>query len=290
MLQWTPQAQFAGYYVAKEKGIFREHGLEVEIIGGGPDRDAIRHLEEGKTDFAVAWLTSALISLDRGVPLVHIAQVINSSHLAIAAWKDRDIADIGDLNGRRVAIWEGSPRHPFTAFFKSRSIEPVIVPQYSTVNLFLLKGVDALSVMDYNEYHKLYQSGIEESEIRLFRLKDFQVDFPEDGIYCLRGMREAEPETCRSLAAAVLAGWRYAARNQDEAVDLVMKRVRETNLPTNRAHMRYMLRTIVPSVIPEEGASWKAGVLAQEAYGEATRWLLDLKQIRKVIPHEEFTR
>src|SRR5262245_59939903 len=51
MLQWIPQSQFAGYYVASEKGIFREHGLEVEIISGGPDLDPIRHLEEGKADF-----------------------------------------------------------------------------------------------------------------------------------------------------------------------------------------------------------------------------------------------
>ena len=152
-----------------------------------------------------------------GATQVHLSQVVNSSHLAIAAWKERGIFDVRDLDRRRVTVWEGAPRHPFTAFFKSQSIRPSILPQYSTVNLFLLKGVDALSVMDYNEYHVLYQSGIDESEIRLFRLKDFQVDFPEDGVYCLRRMHDAEPESeyfrnrlalCRrQLAGLAWDGW-----------------------------------------------------------------------------------
>jgi NitT/TauT family transport system substrate-binding protein len=288
MLQWTPQSQFAGYYVAREKGMFRERGLDVEIIRGGPDRDPVRNLEEGKTDFAVIWLVSALVAADRGLPIVHTAQLINSSHLSLVAWKEKGIYDVKHLQGRKVAVWEGALRHPFTALFRSRSIEPVVVPQYSTINLFLLKGVDALSVMDYNEYHRLYQAGIDESELSRFRLKDLDVDFPEDGLYCLRRLRDADPDTCRSLAAAVLAGWEYAAKHEEEALGIVMKEVSDANLPTNRAHMRHMLRTVIPTIIPAEGATWKAGVLSREAYERAARKLLDLGEIRRIVPHDEF--
>ena len=122
MLLWTHQSQFAGYYVAKEEGLFRERGLEVEILRGGPDRDPVAYLEEGKTDFAILWLTSALTAMDRGAPLAHVAQIFNTSNLAIVGWKERGVETIHDLHGRSVTVWEDPFRPAFSAFFKSQKI------------------------------------------------------------------------------------------------------------------------------------------------------------------------
>jgi NitT/TauT family transport system substrate-binding protein len=288
MMQWTAQAQFAGYYVAKAKGLFARRGLDVEIIPGGPDRDPVARLGEGKTDFIVLWLASAIVAADAGTPLAHVGQMINSSHLSLVAWKEKGIRDLRDLHGRRVAVWGGVFRDPFTALFKAQGIEPRIITQYATVNLFALRGVDAAAVMDYNEYHVLYQSGIDESELRRFPLKEHGIDFPEDGLYCLRETHRARPETSRSLVAASLEGWRYAAEHQEEALDMVMAEVRAANLPTNRAHMRHMLRVLIPSIIPAGNAAWKAGVLAPDAYERTARWLLDLGEIRRLIPFADF--
>lgn len=290
MLLWTPQSQFAGYYVAKEKGLYRERGLEVQILRGGPQLDPAKSLSEGKADFAILWLTSALSAIDQGVPLAHVAQIFNASHLAIVGWKERGVHTIQDLHARRVSVWEEPLRHAYSASFKTKSIEPKIVPQYYSVNLFLLGGVDACSVMKYNEYHAIYQSGVDESRLSVFPLKEHGIDFPEDGIYCLRATREQRPQVCKALAEASLAGWRYAAEHPEEAVDIVMKHVDEAKLPTNRVHMRWMLRVVLPSVFPEGGAGWTPGQLSRRGYAQTTKWLVELGAVKSTPGYEEFLK
>jgi len=295
MLLWTPQAQFAGCLVAVEKGFFRKRGLDVEIIPGGPDRDPVEYLlkekPEEKADLAILWLTMALGALDEGVPLAHVAQVFNRSHLAMVGWKDRGVRTIQDLQDRRVSVWGGSFRPAFDAFFRSQGVKPKkIITQYSTVNLFLRRGIDGCSVMDYNEYHVLYQCGVDPSQISHFSLRNHGANFPEDGIYCLRSYREAHPGTCRAVKEANLEGWKYASEHPEEALDIVMARIREARLPTNRMHMRWMLRAVLPSIFPEDGTSWKPGILSRKQYEETRKWLLRLEVIRRAPTYEEFLR
>jgi len=177
-----------------------------------------------------------------------------------------------------------------SAFFKSKKLSPAIVPQYYTVNLFLRRGVDACTVMYYNEYHVLYQSGIDASQLSTFFLRDHGIDFPEDGIYCLRATRDRSPETCRALREATLEGWKYASEHPDETLDVVMKHVNEAKLPTNRTHMQWMLTAVLSSVFPAKESAWKPGGLSQTSYEQATRWLLELGQLKAAPTYEEFTR
>jgi NitT/TauT family transport system substrate-binding protein len=293
-LLWTPQSQFAGYYLAADRGIYARHGLQVEILPGGPGLDPVARLAAGEADFAILWLTSALAARDRGVPLSHLAQVFATSNLEILAWKDRGLTRIRDLDGRRMSLW-GEPFRPaYSAFFRSQGISPVLVPQHYTVNLFLRRGVDACSVMGYNERHAVFQAGIDEAELVRFSLRDHGIDIPEDGLYCREETRRARPEACRALAAASLEGWRLAREHPEEALDSVMRRVDEARLPTNRTHMRYMLSVVLGSVFPATGAAGKAapapGVLSEESYRSAARWMVDLGLIGKAPSHTEFVR
>jgi NitT/TauT family transport system substrate-binding protein len=289
MLLWRSQSQFAGYYLAKDKGIYSRRGLEVEILRGGPDRNPLEALQKGEVDISVLWLATALSAADRGVPITHLAQVFGGSNLEIVAWKEKGLNRLQDLDGRRVSLW-GEPFRPaFTALFKSQGVSPVVVPQHYTVNLFLRRGVDACSVMHYNEYHMLFQAGVDESELARFPLKD-HVEFPEDGLYCLRSTREARPDDCRAFVEATMEGWKYAADHPKEALDSVMVRVDAAKLPTNRTHMQWMLKTVLESVFPSSKEGWTPGVLSRESYAAAVRSLKDLGVIKGAPAYEEFVR
>ena len=295
---WLPQAQFAGYYLASEKGFYARRGLDVEVLRGGPEHDVVKELESGKADFAVVWLAQALFAIDRGVPLSHAAQVFQTSNLEIVAWRRKGVETLRDLDGRRVSLWGDSLRPPFEAFFRSQNLKPVIVPQHATVNLFLLGGVDACSVMEYNEVDSIHLAGVDAAELVRFPLRSHGVDFPEDGIYCLRRTREARPHVAKALAEASLEGWRYAAEHVEEALDCVMKRTREANLPINRVHMRWMLRVVLESVFPkdpaaparESGARGAPGTLSRASYDETVRRLLELGALKRAPSYEELTR
>ncbi|MBN1268414.1 MAG: ABC transporter substrate-binding protein [Kiritimatiellae bacterium] len=290
LLQWTPQSQFAGCYVAMDKGIYRKHGLDVAVLRGGPDRDSVAALLNGEAEFATLWLTAALLARDRAVPLVHLGQVVNRSNLALVAWKDRGISTMKDLDGRKVAIWEGQFRPAYLTYFKARNVAPVIIPQYYSINIFLRRGVDACSVMYYNEYDMVYQAGVEPDELTTFFLSDLEFPLPEDGLYCLEAMQKERPDACRALAAATMEGWRYAAEHPEEALDIVMKYVREAHVPTNRLHMKWMLDKILASVFPSAEDDWRPGVLSESAYTRTAVIMRDAGMIGAVPPFESFSR
>src|SRR6266550_8307751 len=78
-LQWFTQAQFAGYLAAVDQGIYKKHGLDVEILEGGVDIVPQTVLAQGNADFAIAWVPKALASREQGANITDIAQIFQRS-------------------------------------------------------------------------------------------------------------------------------------------------------------------------------------------------------------------
>lgn len=288
-LQWLPQSQFAGYYVAQDQGFYRKRGLEVTIVHGGPELDSLGFLADGSTDFATTFLTAALRRRDAGLPLINIAQIVHRSTAMLISRKNNGIASLRDLDGKRISLWKGDLGVPYEAVLASHGISPGRrFDQNYSVNLFLHGGVDACSAMYYNEYDMLYQAGLDEDDLLTFPLRDFGADIPEDGIYCLESTWNRHPEQCRAFVEATLEGWRYARLHPDEALESVMKRVSGARLPTNRSHMKWMLAKILAVVIPAPTDQWKIGELSGNDYARATGLMKRQGLIREAPPLERF--
>lgn len=285
---WSPQSQFAGYYVAFEKGLYRNRGLDVTVLKGGPDVDALSYLADGKADIATMFLTGALARRDQGMPLVHLGQVVNQCSQLLVAWKNQGIRTLPDLKGRKVSVWGGNFRPAYLALFKGAGVEPAITDQYYSVNLFLLHGVTACAAMYYNEYHVLYQCGVDADELTTFALKDYGLGFPEDGLYCTAETLRQHPEACRAFAEASLEGWRYAAEHPQEALDIVMHYVEAEHVPTNRLHMQWMLEKILPTIVPGPNDAWRLGELARGDYEKAAALMKEYGLIASAPSFEAF--
>jgi NitT/TauT family transport system substrate-binding protein len=285
--QWTPQSQFAGYYMAGEKGFYRQRGLDVRILDGGPDKEPFAWLASGKADFATSFLTGAVAARDRGIPVVLASQVVNRSNLMLIAWRRDGITRVEDLQGHKINLWEDT-KLGFLLFLKAHRVEPKILPQYYSVNLFLARGVSACAGMYYNEFHRIYQAGVDPGELTCFSLQDYGYGFPEDGIYCLEKTPAVQPRIRRAFAEASLEGWRYAAQHPDETLDVVMRRVRDAHAPTNRAHMKWMLEKILASIFPGPKDSWKVGELSREDYARTVDTMRTLGFISRPRPYNEF--
>jgi ABC-type nitrate/sulfonate/bicarbonate transport systems, periplasmic components len=241
VLQWQPQAQFAGYYVAQAKGFYREAGVDLNIISGGPDVVASRLLTSGQAQFATMFLATGMERRAEGLPLVNLAQLVQRSALMLFVHAGSNIHEPKDLDGKRVGLWDNEFQLQPRALFQRLGVHPVIVPQSNTLSLFLRGGVDAASGMWYNEYHTLLASGLDPEDLRVFFYRDMDLNFPEDGLYTLEKTLAADPALCRAVAQASLRGWEYAFAHPEEALDVVQTRQREAHLPTNRAHQRFML-------------------------------------------------
>lgn len=285
-LHWYPQAQFAGYLTARDRGFFAEAGLKnVRIEWAMDGSRPLERLAKGKTDFCTSWLSDAIVQRAAGTPVVLIAQIIQHSTMMLIARADSGIDKPVDMTGRRVGLWGGAFDVPPTAFFRKYNVRPIVVPQSNSMVPFLRGAVDVASAMRYNEYHELLEAGLRPEELKVFLLADHGIDFPEDGLFCTQTTRQNRPEVCAAMVRAVDRGWTHALSHEDETLELVMKYCRKAHVKTNRNHQRWMFRAMGRIIDTGSRAD-----LSKKVYGGVTGILLSEGLIQKVPTFDEFYR
>ena len=262
---WSPQAQFAGYYVALEKGIYAQHGIDLTILKGGPGQSPVQALQNGTADFAILWLTTALQHRAAGMELVNLAQYVQRSSMMLIAKKSSGIRTLADMNGKKVGLWGGDLSIPPRILFAQQGIKVHEVAQSQTVNLFLRGGIDVTSAMWYNEYHTILNSGVDQEELNVVFLQEQGMNFPEDGMYAMEKTVHNDPALTAAFVEASLAGWRYAFAHPKEALDIVIRYMREAQVPANRTHQQWMLDRMQDLVMPA-ASQGRAGLLNRQDY------------------------
>lgn len=286
-LQWLPQSQFAGYYMASEQGFYRAAGLDVKLLHAGPGPSSLDFLEKEKADFCTMFLGDAIVYAREPVALAQVAQFAQRSSLMLVGWKDMGIETPADLDGKRISYWPGTFSIAFTAFFRQHGIQPQVLPQHHSVNLFLHRGVAACAAMVYNEYHRIYQAGHDYEQLTLFLMRDYGLGFPEDGMYTRAETAVRHPEVCRALRQATLKGWEYARLHPQEAIDAVLRASRVEGVPVNRPHSRWMLEHVLASVFPPE-EDVVPGRLELHQYQETVQALVEAGVIDDAPPFGVF--
>jgi len=284
---WSPQAQFAGYYAAKEKGFYKERGMDVEFLPSGPAVSAPQALADGRADFAVLWLSQALQNRSKGIDLVNIGQMVQRSGLMFVARKSGGIIEPEDLDGKKVSLWDGDLRIQGDAFIKKYGLDVTKIRQSYTVNLFLAGGVDAVMAMWYNEYHTILNSGLDPEELSVFFFKDHGLNVPEDGIYALGETYRKDPALAKAFVEASVKGWIYAFDNPEEVVDIVLKVMRADNIPANREHQKWMLNCVEP-LMAAPGGRDRIGSLSPEDYAVVSGMFKENGLIDSIPEFESF--
>jgi NitT/TauT family transport system substrate-binding protein len=233
-LKWLADAQSAGFYVAQAKGFYRQAGLDVTILPGGPDITPSAVLAAGKADVAVDWMPSALAARDKGAPIVNIAQMFQHSGLQLVCRRDSGIRRPADFKGKRLGVWFAGNEYPFLAWMAKLGLrtdgpnpDVTVLRQGAGVELLTGKQADCISTMTYNEYGQLLDAGMKPSQLVVFRYDDQGVAALEDGLYVLQPAL-ADPAKLERLARflrASVAGWRYAVApaHQAETVAIVLR-------------------------------------------------------------------
>jgi NitT/TauT family transport system substrate-binding protein len=287
--QWIPQAQFAGYMVALDKGFYREAGLDLNLMVGGPQKPAFVALESGEATFCTDWLSSGIEKRASEAPIVNLAQISQRSALMLIANKKSGIEQPQNLNDKKVGLWQGQFYIQPKAFFDKYGLKVKTIPNYSSVSLFLKGGVDAMSAMWYNEYHTIINSGLNPDDLSVFFFSKLGLNFPEDGIYCMEKTLREHPKMCEAFVQASIKGWLYAFENQDEALNIVMKHAKAAHTGTNKAHQRWMLTCMKELILPEGGAGIM-GKLNLADYALVCDILRDSRLIQKPPKYDDFFR
>jgi NitT/TauT family transport system substrate-binding protein len=230
-LKWVTQGQFAGYYVAKDKGFYEEAGLDVEIKPGGPDVAPPQVIAGGGADVVVDWMPSALATREKGLPLVNIAQPFKRSGMMLTCRKETGITKPEDFKGKTLGVWFGGNEYPFLSWMNHLGLKTdggpdgvTVLKQGFNVDPLIQKQADCISTMTYNEYWQVIDAGIPADQLVTFKYEDEKVATLEDGLYVLQKSLD-DPKMVEKLAKFVKAsmkGWEYARANPDEAATIVL--------------------------------------------------------------------
>ncbi len=280
-LKWVTQAQFAGYFVAKDKGFYQDAGLDVTVKPGGPDINPSQVIAGGGADVVVDWLPSALATREKGVPLVNIGQIFQKSAMMLTCRKDSGIVKPTDFKGHTLGVWFSGNEYPFLSWmaklgFSTSGANPdvTVLKQGFNVDPLLQKQAACISTMTYNEYWQVIEAGMPASELTVFKYQDQGVATLEDGLYTLEKTL-ADPKAVEKLARFLKAsekGWDYAAAHQAEAVDIVL--ANDTTGAQTKEHQTTMMQEVAKLL---EGSKKGTGYLDPAAFDRTVDILLSTK-------------
>lgn len=219
-LKWLHQFQFAGYYVALEKGFYRDAGIDVEIRPGGPGIDAMVDVASGKADFGVC-MTGVLLPRPEQPKVVVLGVIFQHSAANILVPSRARINAVPELRGRRLMDASGSD--DLAAMLKQQGVDYAALPRVEHTGnpLDLVAGkADAMVSYVTNEPFILEQNRV---PYRSFTPRTFGFDFYGDNLCTTEALSRRKPAMVQAFLAASLKGWEYALANKQEAVDIILR-------------------------------------------------------------------
>ncbi|MER3554521.1 MAG: myristoyl transferase [Meiothermus sp.] len=237
-LKWFPQAQFAGYFVAKERGFFKAQGLDVTLLPAG-DQSPIQVVVSGAADFGTTWIADLLTAREKGLPVVHLAQMFQKSGFTLVSLKSSGIKDLCAIKGKKVGVWPAGNEYPAVALFRKCGLTSSLDAKASNPDvqavsypfdpaLVFPDKVDLVSAMTYNEVDQIAGLGYDSSKVDVFPLADQGINLLEDLIFTsekvladknFKGSGMSGREIAARLIKASIQGWDWAVKNQAETVE-----------------------------------------------------------------------
>ena len=264
-LKWVPQAQFAGYYVAKDKGYYKDAGLDVTIKPGGPDIAPEQVLAGGGADVVVDWMPGALAARERGVPMVNIAQPFKRSGMEMTCRAETGIKTPADLKGHTLGVWFSGNEWPFFNWMNKLGFKTDASPggvkvlkQNFNVDPLLQKQADCISTMTYNEYWQVIDAGYKPDQLVVFKYEDQGVATLEDGLYVMEDKLKdpAFVDKMAKFVKASMKGWEFARAHPADAVKIVLDN--DTSGAQTEHHQTQMMGEINKLVDNSDGRLDKA--------------------------------
>ncbi len=219
-LKWTHQFQFAGLYAALAQGYYRDAGIDLRILEGGPEVDPVGVVTAGGAEFGIG-NSSLVIDRTAGAPILVVAPIFQHSPFVILTRTEAGLDGPRDLVGRRLALEAHSAE--VEAYLKTSGVPPgsiTVVPHTGNAVGLFAEGVDAISAYTTTEPFDLLVAGV---PFQMWSPREIGIDFYGDTLFVDARFAAARPETVRAVREATLRGWAYALRHTGEIIELIQR-------------------------------------------------------------------
>lgn len=288
--QWTPQSQFAGYYLALEKGFYAEEGLDVEIIHTGINSTKTPQdlLLDGTAQLAGMQLIQAAVARADGAPVVNVMQLTQRSGLSCVS--RTPISKPEDLDGLKVGRWKGGYSEFCDIMECYKGIKVNWIPFINGINLYIFGAVDATLCYNYSELIALKLAVGDIPEDHIISFADFGYNCPEDGLYTTDACYASEKPAIDKFVKASKRGWDYVREHKEEALDIVMAYCEKNHIVTNRAHQMLMLDAYLSLQVNPQTGKADYSPVPRHIFGEMEEALLNTGYITRNVNYNEIIK
>ena len=284
ILDYVPNTNHTGFYVAQDKGYFKEQGLDVRIIEPG-DNSVTTLLAAGKGDFGISFqedVTYAL-TMDEPMPIKAVAAIVQHNTSGFASIKDKNITSPEDFEGKTYAGW-GSPS-------EESVIEAVMKADggdFSKTKITVSdgSGYELLkSKVDYMWFFRAWDGIAAERagmDLNYFEVRDFdeRLDYYTPVIIASDDKIKKDPETVSKFLAASKQGYEYCIENPDESAEILHKSADTYDLEMLKESQRYLADKYI-----DDARSW--GVMKDDVWDNYTEFMIENKLIKKKIKAQD---
>jgi len=267
-LQWTPQAQFAGYFAADAQGYYEAEGLTVEMVAGSPTiaPHTVGSAPDGP-EFTISWVPKVLEAREQGSDLVDIAQVFQRSGTLSVTWKDSGITDPCGYAGKKVGVWDFGNEYEVTAAALACGLSPGLeaggdpaatyqkVIQNFDMVAFLNREIDVAEAMIYNEYAQVLEATNPESgalyqpdDLNVIDYNNFRSAMLQDAIFVRKAWLDEgnNRDVAVRFLRASFRGWIHCRDNQEDCIQYTT----DAGSQLGAGHQRWMMNEINPLIWP----------------------------------------
>jgi len=254
-LQWFPQAQFAGYFAAKDQGFYADEGLDVTILPGAVEIVPATVVAGGQAEFGISWVPRMLAPRESGADPVVIGQVFQRSPTLQVSFKDKNITAPEQLKGKKVGSWGFGNEAELYAGLRKAGLDPdnpsdvSIVAQQFDMVAFVAGEIDAAQAMIYNEYAQVLETKnpatgqlFTADDLNVISWQDYGTSMLQDAIFASEAWlgQAGNEDTAVKFLKASFKGWIYCRDNPEPCVDIVLKS--DAKLP--KGHQTWQLNEV----------------------------------------------
>lgn len=290
MPQWTPQAQFAGFYMAQEMGFYAQEGLDVEIrhIKANSTESILTQLVSGKVQIAGQQLLQSIIARSDGQKILNVMQITQKSGLWCVS--HTPVSKPEDLQGMKIGKWKSGYSEFCDILETYNNLHINWVPFINGINLYVYGAVDATLCYSFSEYIALQLAIGDIPDNQVLKFSDFGYECPEDGLYVTEEYYARNKDAVDKFVRASKKGWEYARTHKKQTLEVVMRICSENHIVTNRAMQEMMLDNYISLQTNPATGKIDFAPVTEPVYNDVTRALLETGYIVNKPEYKEVIR
>jgi NitT/TauT family transport system substrate-binding protein len=227
-LNWTPQTENAGFFVALWNGYYEQEGLDVSLELPTSGVNVTEQISSGENDFGLAEPVNIVLARSKGLPVVEVSQIQHDAYLRYVAKKSNGISSIEDLRGKKASLFFGGGEYEFIAMLHTVGLsrEDVnLVPQVlHSMEPFYTDQVELASVTLFNELQQVYAAGYTDEDLTIWSGKDFGVGLVAKGVFTSEKLIAESPQVVQAFVNGSIRGWQYAYKHPEQTCRMFVER------------------------------------------------------------------